>query len=559
MGESVATHSGEGLSQSADCSPTCPITPPLLELRHVSKRFGAVPACDEVSLSIDPGEIRGLLGQNGAGKSTLMKIVTGLVLPDGGEVFIHGRRVAPGDPVSAVSHGIAMVHQHFSLVRPMTVWQNVTLGERGRIDVRWTVRQVEEIGERYGLRVDPHAKVEDLSPGERQRVEIIKALRRNPDVLILDEPTSVLTQAESRRLFDVLGRLVREHGRAVVLISHRLEEILHATDRVTVLRDGRVVSTVASPETTPACLAREMLGREVSIHRKAAVLGLGDAAAAALPPVDRPGPPARASIPTDPLGPDEEPAPAAGGSVLELSEVRVTAADGRPLLDGLSLHVGRGEILGVAGVEGNGQAALVDLLSNLIRPESGIVRVEGRPVSVGRGEEMLGAGVAVIPADRHDSGCVLDMSVAENLVLGRLETVTRRGVIRRRLMAAQAEELVEQFSIATGGVGAPMRSLSGGNQQRLVLARELSRSPRVLVAGQPTHGLDVGAIEYMWDRVREVAAAGTAVLLVSTELDEILALSHRIAVIHRGRIAGEMCRDEVELERLGLLMGGRAA
>jgi simple sugar transport system ATP-binding protein len=513
-----------------------------VELRGITKRFGDVLACHAVDLAVARGEIHGLLGQNGAGKSTLMKILLGLHNADAGQILVSGRPVVVKDPLVAASMGIAMVHQHFSVIGALRVWENVTLGERGRVDPKRAVQHVREIGERYGLDVDPHARIEDLTTGQRQRVEIIKCLRRNPDILILDEPTSVLTLAESQELFAVLRRVVQEESRAVVLISHKLDEVLHATDKVTIMRDGAVVARHRTADTDAPELAREMVGREVSLRSTAgAALGVvvDDAAAEA-------DAAARAVR-------------AAREVVLAIDDAHATGADGRRLLDGLTLDVRRGEILGLAGVEGNGQAALGLVLSSVLDLDRGTVSVSGEPVKTGKPGAMLRAGVGVIPEDRHECGCVLDMSVAENLFLADPETVSSGLFLNTRLMHERAEELIARFSIKTPSPETPMRQLSGGNQQRVVIARELSRGPKVLVAAQPTHGLDVGAIEFVAEQLRAAADAGVAVLLISTELEEILALADRVAVINSGRIMGVLDRSEVELERLGLMLGGRAA
>ncbi|MCY4630866.1 MAG: ABC transporter ATP-binding protein [bacterium] len=517
----------------------------VLGLRSVSKRFGRVVACDDVSLDIGAGEIRGLLGQNGAGKSTLMKIVAGFVRPESGELTIHGKTLGFGDPVVAAERGIAMVHQHFSLVGPMPVWKNVTLSDRGhtRVDRSGVSRQITEVGRRYGLDVDPDAIVDDLSVGERQRVELLKCLRRQPDVLILDEPTSVLTREESTALFRVLRRLARERGQSVVLISHELDEMLEVTDRVTVLRDGRVVSTVESAEASADSLAHEMLGQDFAVS--AEVLGLSVEGSHASRARTHAPPRRRAA----PAGHDVP--------VLELADIKVTSAEGHALLDGVNLEIAAGEILGVAGVAGNGQEELTGLLSNLIGPDSGEVRVEGRPIRTGRGRQLGRAGVGVIPADRHDSGCVLEMTVAENLALGSLDGMVRWGVVRQQQLHELGRRLVADFRIITSSLGAPLRSLSGGNQQRVVLARELARKPCVLVAAEPTQGLDIGARGYIWDRLREAAATGTGILLISSDLAEIMALSHRVAVINRGRIIGTMPRADVDTAELGRMMGAR--
>ena len=501
-------------------------------------------ACDRVDLTVNRGEIHGILGQNGAGKSTLMNMFLGLVAPDDGQILVNGHPVAIGDPFKAASIGLAMVHQHFSLIGPLRVWENLALGDAGRIDERHTVRRIDEVAARYGLDVDARARVDDLTTGQRQRVEIVKCLMRDPDIFILDEPTSVLTAAESVDLFAVLRRVVQEEQRAVVLISHKLDEVLHATDRVTIMRSGRVVGERLTAGTTAAELAREMIGRDVSLRGVSAAIGHVELAT---PDPDPHTTAASAGLPV------------ARPAVLCVRDARAVGSDGRTLLDGLSIDVREGEILGLAGVEGNGQKALGDVLASVLDLVGGTVEVCGVRVRAGRPGAMAAAGIGVIPEDRHVCGCVLDMSVADNLVMADLGAVSRRGMLRRRQILDTVHRLVAEFDISVGSLDAPLRSLSGGNQQRVVLARELARSPRVLVAAQPTRGLDVGAIEYMSARLRETAAAGTAVLLISTELEEILELSDRVAVIHRGRIVGEMPRAEVDLERLGLMMGGQAA
>jgi simple sugar transport system ATP-binding protein len=517
-----------------------PVASPALEARGLTKRFGAVLACDAVDLSVHPGEIHGILGQNGAGKSTLMNMFLGLMPPDAGQIFLRGEPVHIGDPFKAASLGIAMVHQHFSLIGPLTVWENLTLGEQGRVDEKRTAAEIREMARRYALDVDPHARVENLTTGQRQRVEIVKCLLRNPDIFILDEPTSVLTAAESLELFAVLRRVVREENRAVLLISHKLDEVLFATDRVSIMRAGRVVAESLTSETSAPELAREMIGREVSL-RSVAAAAVGHLESA---------------VAVDPAASAEQPD---GHVVLTIRDITAVGPDGRGLLDGVSLQVRAGEIVGLAGIEGNGQKAISDLLSSVLEPKSGYVEVGGERVRAGHPGVMAAAGVGVIPEDRHVSGCVVEMSVAENLVLSDLDAVSSRGLLRRKRLHARAQQLVKDFDIVTASLDAPLRTLSGGNQQRVVLARELSRSPVVLVASQPTRGLDVGAIEYMTGRLKAAAAAGVGVLLISTELEEILELSDRVAVIHRGRIVGEMPRHQLDLERLGLMMGGQAA
>ncbi|RBQ21451.1 ABC transporter ATP-binding protein [Spongiactinospora rosea] len=515
---------------------------PAVELTGITKRFGTVVACDDVHLSVQRGEIHGLLGQNGAGKSTLMKILTGLVHPDSGRIAIDGGEVSISDPLVAAGLGISMVHQHFSLIGRMRVWENVTLGERGHIDRGSARRLVTEVGDRYGLAVDPDRAVEDLTTGERQRVELIKCLRRDPDLLILDEPTSVLTLKESHELFSVLRRVTKEENKTVILISHKLDEILHATDQVTIMRSGAVVARRPTADTDVRELAREMVGREVSRLTAGSAVGALDA------------------LVEDTEAAEKEQEKDEEREVrLRITDAHATGRDRRPLLRGLSLEVRAGEILGLAGVEGNGQAALGDLLSSLLELDKGTVEVCGKTVRPGRPGAMHAAGVGVVPEDRHISGCVLDMSLAENLAMADLGEVARGSFVSPRRLRSRAEKLISEFGIAAPGPDIQMRRLSGGNQQKVVLARELAADPKVLVVAQPTRGLDVGAIEYMTERIQKAAESGIAVLLISTELEEILTLAHRVAVIHRGAIVGEMTRAEVDVERLGMMMGGQAA
>jgi general nucleoside transport system ATP-binding protein len=509
---------------------------PAVGLAGVSKRYGSVLACDDVDLTLYPGEVHGILGENGAGKSTLMKILIGLVQPDDGSISVAGREVVIHDPQTAAALGVGMVHQHLSLVEALTVWENVLLGDTQRFDRSAARRQVMETAEHYGLRIDPDRRVGELSAGLRQRVELIKCLRRDPKILILDEPTSVLTPAESEQLFTTLRDVVAAEQRAVALVSHKLAEILHATDNVTIMRQGRVVERSRTADATAAALARAMVGREVSLRASAAALG-----ATTLVDTD--------DDTTSTTVPELRPV------VLRIDGARFER-DGVAVLDGLSLEVRAGEIVGVAGVEGNGQRELGDLLSSLITLDAGTVTVDGNVARTGRAGSMARLGVGVIPEDRHDSGCVLDLSVAENLLLDRMGSVARFGIVDRAAMRRRAVELMREFDIQAAGPDAPFGSLSGGNQQRVVLARELGQHPRVLVAAQPTRGLDVGAIEYMSGRLRDAAAAGIAVLLVSTELEEILELSDRIVVLSRGRVIGELDRRDATSERLGLLLGG---
>jgi simple sugar transport system ATP-binding protein len=514
-----------------------PSAVPLLELRGITKSYGSVTACDAVDLRVDGGEIHGLLGENGAGKSSLMKVLLGLVRRDAGTVLVRGEEVALDSPQEAAELGIGMVHQHFSLINGLTVWENVALGDNGKVNKQAICAKIAEVSARYGLPIDPEARVEALSAGERQRVEVVKCLRRDPQILILDEPTSVLTQAESEELFAVLTRVVQEEGRAVILISHKLAEIAQATDRVTVLRKGCVAHRATTAETTPQELAKRMVGRDVSLGEEAAALGMV--------PVQK------ASTGADGDHERQPPVLRLDGLTVEEGGVRV--------LENVTLNVGSGEIVALYGVEGSGQAMLGDVLSGLVAPTAGTIEVAGQSVDVTRPGALTKAGLGIVPEDRHQSGVVLDMSVAENLTMKSLDKVSGRFLLRRGAMLAEARRLADEFNIVTPSLDAPVRSLSGGNQQRVVLARELSGETRVLVAAQPTHGLDVGAIEDMYARLRKAAAEGVGVLLISTEFEEVMALATWIAVISSGRITGELPASEATSERLGMLVGGEAA
>jgi len=506
----------------------------------MSKRFGSVVACHDVDFVLRRGEIHGILGENGAGKSTLMRMVIGLILPDHGSIVIDGKTCRILDPVEAADHGIAMVHQHYSLVNALTVWENVALGEEGPVDRASTRDLILSISERYGLEVDPDAHVRDLTAGLRQRVEIIKCLRREPRIIILDEPTAVLTPAESEHLFEVLREGVRKEGWTVALVSHKLDEVIQATDRITIMRDGRVVERVRTAETDPPSLARAMVGRPVALVSEAAALGVVSTHSA----IDAT------------RGGRETGSVTKTRASLEISDASLRAKDGAVLLDRLSLKVHPGEIVGIAGVEGNGQTPLARVLASLIPLEEGSILVEGTTVRTGVAGAMLHAGVSVIPADRFHSGCVPEMTVAENLVVACIGQMSRNGVLQPDEVRERAIKLIAEFGIHTPSPDTPLGQLSGGNQQRVVLARALSISPRVLVAHQPTRGLDVGAIEYVGDRLRAAAESGIGVLLLTTDLGELAALSDRMSVIYRGSIIGEMRRDELDMERLGMLIGG---
>lgn len=542
--------------------------PPAVQMRGVTKRFGGVTACRDVNLSLHEGEIHGILGENGAGKSTLMRMLMGMLQPDAGSIAIDGEVRRFKAPAEAAKWGIGMVHQQFSLVEPLTVWENVVLGERSRFSPAAARRWIKEIADTYGLDVNPDERVSDLSAGLRQRVEIIKCLRSDPRILILDEPTAVLTPQESEQLFAVLRRVVEQQNKVLALVSHRLDEVLAAADQITIMRAGEAVERFAAADADASGLARAMLGRDVPLRSAADAVARGrletsegSSSAAGSGGTGRSGQAGRSASPKEGsrqtrdagLQPELQP-------VLSVNGASASGRNGRILLDALSLEVRPGEIVGVAGEEGNGQSALEDLLSGFLKLDSGDVLVQGRRVSVGKPGSMARAGVAVVPSDRSESGCVLNMSVAENLTL-LFPPISPLGfgILDLKARLREAEKLMEQFGVQAPRPDAPMRSLSGGNQQRVILARELSGNPKVLVASQPTSGLDVGGVEYVYERIRRVAEDGAGVLLISTELVEVLDFAERILVISKGRIVAEMPRSEADVERLGMLMGGAAS
>ena len=493
---------------------------PALELRGITKRFGDLVANDGIDLDVRRGEVHALLGENGAGKTTVMRIAYGLTQADAGEIRVAGEPLAIRSPRDAIAAGIGMVTQHFALVRPMTVAENLALGRsRGlRLDLDEARRRAAAASERFGIRVDPSARVADLSVGQQQRVEILKALSRDCRVLILDEPTAVLVPAEVDALFSTLRSLVAD-GLGVVFISHKLGEVRTISDRVSVLRRGRMAGTVPG-STDERELARLMVGRPTfGVERSA----------------------------------DATVAPRA--SVLEVRDLRLDGNGAVPVLDGVTVEVGAGEIVGVAGVSGNGQTELVDVLAGMRTPTRGSVLVDGVDVAGADPTRMMAAGIGRIPEDRHAS-LIGDLSVAYNLVLERLDAFRSGGRLDEAAIAAHARELIERFDIRAGPDD-PVGSLSGGNIQKVLLARVLSRDPRVIVVSQPTRGLDVGATEYVRSQLLERRAAGAAILLVSEDLDELLALSDRLVVVYEGRIVGEMPAGAVDLERLSMLMAGR--
>jgi len=498
-----------------------PASPELLRMEGITKRFGPLVADEDVTFAVRAGEIHALLGENGAGKSTLMRILYGLHQPDSGEIRIDGRPVRIGSPHEAVVHGIGMVHQHFMLVPNLTAIENVVLGmpvERPPLlDLRAARARLLELSREYGLDVDPDASVWQLSVGGQQRLEILKALYRGARILVLDEPTAVLAPSEVGQLFRILRTLAAE-GRGIVFISHKLTEVKEVSDRVTVLRLGRVTGSLTTADATPRQLATMMVGRDVSLERTT-------------PPVSG----------SDP--------------VLEVENLSCLTDRRTPGLRGASLTVRAGEIVGVAGVDGNGQRELVECIAGLRSITGGRIAVRGASPKRALGDPSL---LGLIPEDRHSQGLVPDFDVSENLVLKsyRRPPFSKRGVLRWPRIRLHARRQIEAFDIRCPGPLAKVRSLSGGNQQKVIVARETQDNPALLVAAQPTRGLDVGAVESVLNLIRLQRDRGTAVLFVSTELSEVFALSDRVVVMHKGQILGEVPPDPAHLGVVGELMMG---
>ncbi|HEV2251159.1 MAG TPA: ABC transporter ATP-binding protein [Candidatus Limnocylindria bacterium] len=499
--------------------------PPMVELRGIRKVFGDLVALDGVDLVVHKGEIHALLGENGAGKSTLMNVLYGLYRPDAGTIALNGQAVRLRSPRDAIARGIGMIHQHFMLIPPLTVAENVVLGDERSgpfLHAGALAARVRELEERFHIAVEPTAKVEDLPLGLQQRVEILKVLYRGSDLLIFDEPTAVLTPQEVDELF-LIVRTLRDEGKTVIFITHKLREVFAVTDRITVLRAGRNAGELTTKQTSPAEIARRMVGRDL-----------------------RP-PAARTMVPSS-------------GPALEVRGLQAKSDRGALALKGIDLTVNAGEILGVAGVGGNGQSELAECILGLREPTGGTIRVGGNDIAHDDAQRTRARGVAYVPEDRRAEGLVLAFTVADNFILGRQDQppFRRRGVLAIAAIRENGERLAKEFDVRPPNAGAIVGNLSGGNQQKVVLGRELSAQPALLVVNQPTRGLDIGSTEYVWERLLEQRARGCGVLLVSSELDEIRALADRIAVMFEGRLVATLPATEATEERLGLLMAGQA-
>ena len=496
----------------------------VLQLKGITKRFPGVLANDAVDFDLRKGEVHALLGENGAGKSTLMNVLYGLYRPDEGEIVVRGDPVAFHSPRDAIDHGIGMVHQHFMLVPVMTVAENIVLAmEPTRAGLLFdnvtAERRAAELAGSFGFTLDPDARIEDITVGQQQRVEIVKALYRRADILLLDEPTAVLTPQEAVELFGILNQL-KADGMSIIFITHKLNEVLDIADRITVLRRGKAVETLPAEGATEEQLARLMVGREVLLR-----------------------------VHKEPATP--------GDVLLKVDDVHVRDERGIEKVRGISLEVRAGEIVGIAGVDGNGQSELIDAITGLLHIDSGTVTVEGQDVTGEGVREHFEIGVGHIPQDRQHRGLVLDFSIAENMSLHdfRQEPNARLGWLRPSALVAHARRLISEFDVRGGGPETPASSLSGGNQQKVILAREIDRDPRVLIAAQPTRGLDVGAIEFVHRRLVEERDAGRAILLISLELDEIVSLADRILVLYEGAVVAEFGPD-VGDDELGMAMLG---
>ena len=499
--------------------------PNVIEMHDITKKFGEFVANDHINLDVRPGEIHALLGENGAGKSTLMNMLAGLLQPTSGIIKVNGQEVTIDSPSKATKLGIGMVHQHFMLVEAFTVAENIILGNEvtkkgGILNLKKATEEIKELSERYGLAVDPSAKISDITVGAQQRVEILKTLYRGADIIIFDEPTAVLTPSEIAELLDIMRNLVKE-GKSIILITHKLDEIRAVADRVTVIRHGKSIQTVPVADSTSEELAEMMVGRAVSFKTE--------------------------KIPANPKD-----------VVLSVKDLVVNENRGVPAVKELSLDVRAGEIVGIAGIDGNGQSELVEAITGLRKVESGNVIIKGVDMTNERPRKITELGVGHVPEDRHRDGMVLDMTIAENIALQTYykEPFSKHGFMNYNKLNEHARELMAEFDVRAASELVAGGALSGGNQQKAVIAREIDRNPDLLIVSQPTRGLDVGAIEYIRKRLVAERDKGKAVLVISFELDEILDVSDRIAVIHDGKIQGILDAAQTNKQELGILMAG---
>lgn len=500
------------------------MTENVIEMREITKKFGDFVANDHINLMVKKGEIHALLGENGAGKSTLMNMLAGLLEPTSGEIAIKGQKVKIDSPSKSNSLGIGMVHQHFMLVEAFTVAENIILGnetvKNGVLDLKKASKDIKDLSEKYGLAVDPAAKVEDISVGAQQRVEILKTLYRGADILIFDEPTAVLTPSEIQELMEIMRNLVNE-GKSIILITHKLDEIRAVADRVTVIRRGKSIQTVNVAGATSQDLAEMMVGRSVSFKTEKV-----------------------SSQPKD--------------VVLSIKDLVVHENRGIPAVKNLSLDVRAGEIVGIAGIDGNGQSELIQAITGLRKAKSGSITIKGKEVTKMTSRQITELSVGHVPEDRHRDGLVLPMTLAENVALQTYykEPLSKNGILDYKKINDYARQLMQEFDVRGANELVPAKGFSGGNQQKAIIAREVDRNPDLLIVSQPTRGLDVGAIEYIHKRLIEERDKGKAILVVSFELDEILNLSDRIAVIHDGHIQGIVTPETTNKQELGILMAG---
>ncbi|MBN8250024.1 ABC transporter ATP-binding protein [Priestia flexa] len=496
----------------------------VIEMLNIRKEFPGIVANDNITLQVKKGEIHALLGENGAGKSTLMNVLFGLYQPEKGEIKVKGKAVKITNPNIANDLGIGMVHQHFMLVQNFTVTENIILGNEptkaGKINIAKAAKEIEALSNQYGLSVDPYAKIEDISVGMQQRVEILKTLYRGAEILIFDEPTAALTPQEITELIEIMKRLIKE-GKSIILITHKLKEIMAVCDRCTIIRKGVGIGTVTVSETNPDELASLMVGREVHFKTEK-----------------------KTAEPRD--------------AVLTIDGLVVEDARGVAAVNDLSLTVRAGEIVGIAGVDGNGQTELIEALTGLTKIKSGFIKLNESDLTKLSARKITESGVGHIPQDRHKHGLVLDYTIGENIALQTYykEPMSKRGILNYKEIYRKAKELIAEYDVRTPSEYTQARALSGGNQQKAIIAREVDRSPELLIAAQPTRGLDVGAIEFIHRKLIEERDKGRAVLLVSLELDEVMNLSDRIAVIYEGKIVDIVNPNETNEQELGLLMAG---